>query len=68
MNQLDPICFRGNVHDFERDTLADNSGELTDSEILGEIWNYLPADVHCSLLIYCFQRREYGAMPSIMRK
>lgn len=37
MNQLDPICFRGNVHDFERDTLADNSGELTDSEILGEI-------------------------------
>lgn len=56
------------MHDFERDTLADNSGELTDSEILGEIRNYLPADVHCSLLIYCFQRREYGAMPSIMRK
>lgn len=25
------------MRDFERGTLADNSGELTDSEILGEI-------------------------------
>lgn len=66
------ICFRGNVHDFERGTLADNSGELTDSEILGEIQNYLPADVHYSLLIYCFQRGGSTAQcmrsPSIMRK
>lgn len=38
--------------------VADNSGELTDSQILDarEIQNYLPADVHYSLLIYCFQR------------
>lgn len=33
------------MRDFERDALADNSGELTDSQIR-EIQNYLPADVH----------------------